>query len=332
MRCAEELSLPSPPQQTAAIGTADANARQAIDEVYRLASAANSVGQLELAMQRCSQLQQQPLSADNAQYLSQLQAWLLNRRGEAYATAAGRAMEANQETEAVGLEQQAIVDFNASIEFNPHWRAFHNRGVSLAMLGKYDEAIASFAESIDLNPSYANSRFNRAELWLELGRYDLAEQDYGEVLRLEPQDVDARLGRGHARFYLTRFEEALADFDAAIQQQPDHAVAHADRADLYAFLGRWKEAAQDYRAAIQLDRGLGRAYQSAAWLMATCPDERFRDAELALRSAERTGTGRYERLPLLGHSGRCSGQRPTVCHGRPIGGASPAIGACRYAT
>jgi tetratricopeptide (TPR) repeat protein len=277
--------------------------RQAIDAVYQTASSANSVGQLEQAMQQCDQLRQRPLGDEDSKYLRQLQAWLLNRRGEAYATAAGRAMDAHQDAEATRLEQQAIADFNASLELESHWRSFHNRGVSLAMLGKYDEAVASFTEAIDLNPTYPNTRFNRAELWLEMGRYDQAEQDYSEVIRLDPSDATARLGRGHARFYLTRFEEALADFDAGIAQEPQNAVAFADRADLNAFMGRWEQAAQDYRSAIKLDRSLGRAYQSAAWLMATCPDERYRDAQLALRAAQRAveldGTEDYRYLDTL---------------------------------
>jgi tetratricopeptide (TPR) repeat protein len=235
--------------------------------------------------------------------LRQLHAWLLNRRGEAYATAAGRALDAGQEAEATRLEQQAIADFNASLELDQHWRAFHNRGVSLAMLGEYDQAIASFAEAIDRNPSYPSTRFNRAELWLELRRFDLADEDYSEVIQLDPNDAAAHLGRGHARFYLARFEEALADFDAAIELDPQGAVAYADRADLQAFLGRWEEAARDYRTAIKLDRGLGRAYQSAAWLMATCPDERYRDPSLALRAAQRAleldGTADYRYLDTL---------------------------------
>jgi tetratricopeptide (TPR) repeat protein len=302
------------PQQAAVDGAASPASRRAIDAVYQLAASANSVGQLEQAMEQCSQLRQQSLSAEDTQYVRQLQAWLLNRRGEAYSTAAERAMDQQQEAEAVRLERLAIADFTAATEIDQQWRAFHNRGVSLAILGKYDEAIASFGQAIELNPTFPNARFNRAELWLETGRYDLAEKDYAEVVRLDSRDVAARIGRGLALFYLTRFEEARAELDAAIELQPENAIAHADRADLHAFMGRWEEAAQDYRAAIQLDRQLGRAYQSAAWLMATCPDQRYRDVQLALRSAERAleldGATDYRYLDTLAAAQASAGQFP----------------------
>jgi tetratricopeptide (TPR) repeat protein len=302
------------PQQSTPDAPTSADSRQAIDAVYQLAASADSVAQLEQALEQCTQLRQQSLSAEDVKYVRQLQAWLLNRRGEAYSTAAERAMDKAQEAEAVRLERLAIADFTAATEVDRQWRAFHNCGVSWAMLGKYDDAIASFGQAIELNPTFANARFNRAELSLETGRYDLAEKDYAGVIRLDSSDVAAHIGRGHALFYLTRFDEALAEFDVAIQLQPDNAVAHADRADLHAFMGRWEEAAQDYRAAIQLDRNLGRAYQSAAWLMATCPDPRYRDVQLALRSAERAleldGATDYRYLDTLAAAQASAGQFP----------------------
>ncbi|MDZ4821030.1 MAG: hypothetical protein SGJ20_18850, partial [Planctomycetota bacterium] len=49
----------------------------------------------------------------------------------------------------------------------------------------------------------------------------------------------------------------------------------------------WANAAADYRDAIKLDSNLGPAYLGAAWIMATCPDERFRNPEMAIKTAQR---------------------------------------------
>jgi tetratricopeptide (TPR) repeat protein len=276
---------------------------QRIDAVYQMATRATSVSQIQQALDDCDRLQTQRLDAANQQYLQQLRAWLLNRRGEAYALSASRLAEAGKSDDAIRWERQAIADFEASLAAQPQWRSYHNRGVSLAMLGDYKAALASFSSAIELNPGYPNTRFNRAELLLELGEYEQAEQEYTDVLKLDPEDVDSRIGRGHARFYMAQFEPALEDFDQVVQRRPENAVAYADRADLYAYLGRWELAARDYRMAVRLDNSLGRAYQSAAWLMATCPDERFRDTQLALKAARRAieldGTGDYRYLDTL---------------------------------
>jgi tetratricopeptide (TPR) repeat protein len=280
-----------------------ANQRSQIDRVYDLARQASALPQLDQALQWCNQLTQQGLIPEHELYLARLTAWLWNRRGELQAQQAASLRAAGNEPQARLQEQAAVQDFTASLQLDPQWRAFHNRGVSSAMLGKSTEAIDDFTQAIQRNPQQTSSRFNRAELLLDEGRADEAEQDYSAVLQLDPTDTAARLARAHARFYQSRFDEALRDFDDVIRQDPKNAVAYADRADLYAFLGNWEPAGRDYIMAINLDKSLGRAYQSAAWLMSTCPDSRFRDAEMALRAAQRAiqldGTRDYRYLDTL---------------------------------
>ena len=302
-----------PRQAPATKDTANVDAtRQLIDELFQLASEATTVGEIQQALAQVERMRTQPLDNVDLQYLNELQAWLLNRRGEAYSQAAADSAEAGKTDVADAQEAQAQSDFSASIELHPHWRPYHNLGVSLAMQGDYGGALERFTAAIDQNPTYPNTRFNRAELWLELGKYELAEREYSQVLQLNPEDVDAWVGRGHTRFYLGRFEESLEDFNEVVRRQPQSAVALADRADLFAYLGRWEEAAKDYRAAIGIDRQLGRAFQSAAWLMATCPDESYRDTELALKAAERAiqldGSEDYRYLDTLAAAQANAGQ------------------------
>ena len=52
-------------------------------------------------------------------------------------------------------------------------------------------------------------------------------------------------------------------------------------------MGNWRQAATDFQHAVKLDKSLGRAYQSAAWLMATCPDKTIQNRDLALKAASR---------------------------------------------
>lgn len=280
-----------------------AEQRAQIDRVYELARQASSLSQLDQSLQMCNQLRQTGLVPEHQQYLDQLAAWLLNRRGELRAQQAASLRASANESQARQAEQAALQDFTASLQLDPQWRAFHNRGVSGAMLGRRAEAIDDFAQAIQRNPQQTNSRFNRAELLLDEGRAGEADQEYSAVLQLDPTDSAARLGRAHSRFYERRFAEAMRDFDDVIRQEPNNAIAYADRADLSAFLGNWEPAGRDYMMAIRLDKNLGRAYQSAAWLMATCPDPRFRDAEMALRAAQRAiqldGSSDYRYLDTL---------------------------------
>jgi tetratricopeptide (TPR) repeat protein len=159
--------------------------------------------------------------------------------------------------------------------------------VSLAQMREYDQAIADFNRALDLNPNYANAWFNRGELRYAKGNYTEAIDDYNQALRLNPRDAAAYNSRGHARYRIGQFREALDDYNQSVQFDSKNAAAFTNRGDAYMDQGQYERAATDYRTAIQLDSKYGRAYQSAAWLMATCPDERFRDTKKAIEAAEK---------------------------------------------
>ena len=259
--------------------------RQQIDLIYRQAAAAKNLEEIGQALAAAQQIKPQDLKTRD--YLLNLTAWMHNRRGEMFTEMASVQTKGGNSTDAARFEAQAIAEFSSAIQMHPNSRAFHNRGVSYATEGKYEQALQDFTKCLQQNPNDLNARFNRAELNLELGNYEQAEQDYSMLLTAQPNDSAALVGRAHVRFYIGKFEDSLLDFDDAIARDPSNALAYADRADLYAYLGRWEEAARDYRTAIRIDNNLGRAYQSAAWLMATCPEDRFRDPQLALRAAKR---------------------------------------------
>jgi tetratricopeptide (TPR) repeat protein len=111
------------------------------------------------------------------------------------------------------------------------------------------------------------------------------------------------LGRGNALLKAGKLTEAQADFDLALRYWPTSAVAYAGRGDVHSAAGRWNQAGEDYRQAIKLDAKLGRAYRGVGWLLATSPQEQFRDRDLALQSAEKAialdGDGDWTYLDVL---------------------------------
>ncbi|MCU0876696.1 MAG: tetratricopeptide repeat protein [Pirellulaceae bacterium] len=221
-------------------------------------------------------------------YAHELAAWGYNRRGEIYADQAARLFNDGQERQANELDALALDDFESALRHDPKkWKAIHNRGVSLALHGKMDEALADFSRVLELMPEFGNSRFNRAEILAERGEFAAAVTDYSEVLKRDPNDQGARLGRANCYLRLQQPAEAEADFHYVLQLSPMSAAAAAGRGEAKFVTGRWNEAGEDYRLAIRLDPKYGRAYRNVAWLMATCPEERFRNGELALEAARK---------------------------------------------
>jgi len=269
-------------------------------DAYAKTRAAPREADLTDIIRMCRQARQAEPAEAVARYADELSAWAYNRRGELYAAhAAGLARQNQQRSAGSGeprdesataaeLDERALADFQAAVELDPaNWKPLHNRGVSRALAGQWDEALEDFSRVVQLKPDHANAWFNRGEVRAERGERELAVADYTQAIELKPEDADAHRRRGLAFFQLRKFREALADLDRAVQLVPRQAEPLLDRGDAHRSLGQWQLAAEDYRQAVALDPRRGRAYQSAAWILATCPLDRYRNAELAVQAAEK---------------------------------------------
>jgi tetratricopeptide (TPR) repeat protein len=236
----------------------------------------------------CQQAQQAQPSAEVAAYADELSAWAHNRRGEACADRAVELAKQDQQNKADELDAQALADFETAVRLDPkNWKALHNRAVSRALAGKTEEALADFRRVVELKADYTNAWFNLGEIHADRGEYEQAISNYAQALKLKPDDYDSCLRRGHAYRQLHKFHEALADYDRAAKLGPGKLEPLLNRGDLHRRLGHWPQAAEDYRRAVALGQHCGRAYQGAAWFLATCPVDRLRNADLAVQAAEK---------------------------------------------
>jgi len=268
-------------------------------EAYELTKVAQTPDELAEVIKLCVEAIRAGVNEETAEYARKLSAWAFNRRGELFA--------------ADGDEEQALSDFDKAVQIDPtRWQAMHNRGISYAMQGRFNEALEDFNRTVELKPDYATVYFNRGEVRYELGQFEEAIKNYTKALELKPDDSATLNSRGHAYYRLSEFRHAAADFTAALKADTTNAAAYTNRGDLFADLGYYERALNDYKLAIQHDPQLARAYQSAAWLLATCPDEKFRSPKTAIESAQRAiqldGTGDHRFLDTLAAAQANAGQ------------------------
>lgn len=269
-----------PAQQTPSVA-------RLIADSNKLTKSAKTVDDFTAILQVCKRIAAAEPDTANGKYATDLQAWAHNRIGEIYVKRAGEETEKGQKKSAREYDDLALRHFEIAIKKNPdHWKARHNRGVSYGLLHRYADAVRDFSAAIKRQPEYINSWFNRAEIYYELARYDRAISDYSRVLRKTPNDVSALIQRGHAYFRSNQIDKSVEDYVAAVKHQPDRADCYVFRGDAYQSQGQWRKASLDYRAAIKRDVKNAHAFRSSAWLMATCPDERFRDQKRGIEAAE----------------------------------------------
>ncbi len=262
---AKPLPLPPALSQDAEHWYADAE---------QAASAATKLSELAAVVHLCQRgLECQP-PRELAHSLRILAAWACNRCGE---------LESDN-----CREDEALKAFELAIAWDPNcWLALHNRAVSRAQQGNLEGALLDFNRTIELNPGLAIAFRNRGELLAATGRTEEAAADYTMALAQLPNDAELHAMHGHAMHRLGRFEEALANFSRSIELSPHHAEVFAHRGNVLAEVGDYPRAIADYREALAIDTGSVDAHRSLSWLLATCPDKRYRNSQLALASGKK---------------------------------------------
>ena len=183
---------------------------------------------------------------------------------------------------------RAIADYDKAIRVAPKDAvAYSNRGNAWMQKGELDRAIADYDEAIRLGAEYAQTYSNRGVAWTKKGELDRAIADYDKAIRLDPENAGAYKNRGIAFEDQRQYNKALADYSKVIELAPDYASAYYKRANVLGVQGQYGEALADYSKAVELVPDYLEAHNSLAWLLATCPNERFRDGDRAIKSAIR---------------------------------------------
>lgn len=97
----------------------------------------------------------------------------------------GQLLERKQFAEALEATEKLLPHFPSSI-------LLHNvRGSALARLDQHQAAIASFQQSLALNPDEASTHYNRALALLEMGDLDAARSGFHDTLQHNPRHIGA---------------------------------------------------------------------------------------------------------------------------------------------
>lgn len=156
--------------------------------------------------------------------------------------------------------QKMIEYFTKSIELEDfNATAYYCRGYVYLLIEQYNNAIADFDSSIEIEPDPA-SYFYRGNAYADLEQYELAIVDYTNVIENSPQISDAYYSRSISYWYLDKYESALLDCEKVIELDPKYAVAYFIRGTILLELGEYVLAIKDLSKAIELDPKISEAY------------------------------------------------------------------------
>jgi tetratricopeptide (TPR) repeat protein len=129
--------------------------------------------------------------------------------------------------------KRAILDQNAALTLTPEDPdLLIDRGVTLASVAKYWDALDDFNKAHELAPSRADILVFRATAYRQLASLDLARDDINEALRLQPKNPDAYLERGIIRQLGKDMAGAKEDWQKAVAYGPGTPAADTAEANL----------------------------------------------------------------------------------------------------
>jgi Flp pilus assembly protein TadD len=165
--------------------------------------------------------------------------------------------------------------------------AHNGLGLHLFKRGKVAEAIAHYEAALQINPLQDDAHSNLGRALADQRRYDEAVAHFETALSLRPDDVKTRNNLGSVLVLQGRHVEAVRQFEEVVRLQPDHAAAHNNLAISCKKLGRISEAIAHYREALRLQPDSLEPLNNLAWMLAACPDARFRNGAEAVQLATR---------------------------------------------
>jgi len=123
--------------------------------------------------------------------------------------------------------------------------------------------------------------------WRQAGMYTDMETLWRTTLARNPDCWMAPNNLGAALTAKGRFDEAIENYRRAIQINSNRPETFSHMGMTLGQLGRKREAIAQYREALRLNPNLAMALNNLEWLLATSPDDEFRNGAEAVRLAER---------------------------------------------
>ncbi len=187
----------------------------------------------------------------------------------------------------------AIKAFDSVIRLDPKYvEAIVSRGMAWSEKSEFDKALKDFNEALRIDPKFGPALMSRGMAWNAKAEYDNAIKDFSALLAAEPNDDAALFNRGVAWSKKRDFDKALKDFNASIKIDDAFMPAFVARGDAWSAKKDYDKAVADYDKALEIDAEEAAALNAKAWLLATCPVQKYRDGkqavELATKACELT--------------------------------------------
>lgn len=158
----------------------------------------------------------------------------------------------------------------------------------------YENALQYFQNSF---PNEKVVPFYIGNIFLFKKNYTEAIDNYDKALKISLDYTKAYNNKGLAYRNKGEYDKAIEAYDKAIRINPNLEGAYCNRGDAYCLKGKYDKAIENYKQAINIiqkryvntliDPKYALAYCNFAWILGTCPEDKYRDGTKAVELAQK---------------------------------------------
>ena len=197
--------------------------------------------------------------------------------------------------------EESLQEVDAHLEANPDdASAWNTKGVLLAKMESFGNALRSFDRAIRLNPDLTEAYVNRGRVLLALGpdKAHEALKSLDHALRIEPKNIMALYDKASALRTLGRTNEELACYKTLVKLNPKEWRIWMRMGDITLEEGQFGSAIDNYDEALQLDPNLMPALIHRA--IALSMMEKWKEAIKSVQAATKLAPDDIEAWKILG--------------------------------
>jgi len=170
----------------------------------------------------------------------------------------------------LGLYDEARMDFNKAIEFDPKYATAYYNCLFFERCGSREEYVTAIAEfhkvtELDSGYEYAVNSYDRGLTYIGIlyGNQQLYKKSleyYDDIINRYPKSYCEYNNRGIVYCEMKDYDRAIQDFNKAMKLNRKYECAYNNRGLVYFKKGNLKKAMTDFNKAIKLCPGLSAAY------------------------------------------------------------------------
>jgi serine/threonine-protein kinase len=179
---------------------------------------------------------------------------------------------------------QAVGYYRAALAARPGTGAvYHNLGMTLRILRRFDESMDCFERLLQMEPNSARAHTNMGLALKDVGKLDEAIEQHRRALALDADFVAAHSNLGEALAKRGRLDESLVHAERAVALDPLDPLVHANLALALQINGCLDDAIARYERSIEVDPRLAITYADLAFVLLR--RQRFDEAIARCRQA-----------------------------------------------